>query len=111
MMGKISKARKLRQNSPEPEKILWQYLRNKRFHGFKFRRQHPLGNYVVDFVCLSKKLVVELDGRQHLNNLHYDKVRDNFLIGKGYSVLRFWNHDFMLQREKVLEEIYRALVQ
>ncbi len=91
-------ARKLRKNSTKEERILWQLLRNRQFLGLKFKRQFPIGNYVVDFVCEEKKLIIELDGGQHneAKNIHLDRVRTEFLESKGYTVVRFWNKDINL---------------
>lgn len=85
----IGVARKLRQTSTTPEVKLWQHLRNRRFMGLKFRRQFPIGPYVVDFVCLSHKLVIELDGGQHVQQLDYDNQRTEYLEHFGFRVLRF----------------------
>ena len=91
-------ARKLRKNSTKEERILWQLLRNRQFLGLKFKRQFPIGNYVVDFVCEEKKLIIELDGGQHNEpeNIHLDCVRTEFLKSKDYTVVRFWNKDINL---------------
>ena len=91
-------ARKLRKNSTKEERILWQLLRNRQFLGLKFKRQFPIGNYVVDFVCEEKKLIIELDGGQHNEpeNIHLDCVRTEFLKSKGFTVVRFWNKDINL---------------
>ena len=101
----IGVARKLRQTSTIPEVKLWQPLRNRRFVGLKFRRQFPVGPYVVDFVCLSHKLVIELDGGQHSEQLDYDNKRTEYLNHCGFKVLRFWNSDIFLHFDIVLEQI------
>ena len=85
----IGVARKLRQTSTIPEVKLWQHLRHRRFEGLKFRRQFPVGSYVVDFVCLSHKLVIELDGGQHAEILDYDNKRTEYLNHFGFKVVRF----------------------
>jgi very-short-patch-repair endonuclease len=82
----------LRQNITPEELILCYKLRNSRL-GYKFRRQHSIGNFIVDFYCPLKKLVVELDGGQHLENKEYDKERTEFFESLGIKVLRFWNSD------------------
>ena len=95
-MNKIlNNARNLRKNQTEQEKKLWKLVRNYNFHGFKFRRQEPIGNYIVDFVCMEKKIVIELDGGQHNEPEHikYDNERTAFLESKGFKVIRFWNND------------------
>ena len=102
-------ARKLRRNSTDAELKLWYFLRNRNLVGYKFRRQHPLPPYVVDFVCIEAKLIVELDGGQHLERIPHDEKRTAFLKSKGYCVIRFWNDDALLKTEVVLEEILRIL--
>ena len=91
----LNQAKILRKNMTKQERLLWSVLRNSNFYGFKFRRQVPIGNYVVDFVCESKNIIIELDGGQHNepNNIKNDKVRTDFLVSKGYQVYRFWNID------------------
>jgi adenine-specific DNA-methyltransferase len=78
-------------------------------NGYKFRRQRPVGPYIVDFVCLEKKLIVELDGGQHADQKRYDARRDSWLMCHGYDVLRFWNHDVLTNTDSVVEVIFRAL--
>ena len=77
--------------------------------GLKFRRQHPVGAYICDFVYLEKALVIEVDGRQHATAIAYDKRRDDYLRSSGYQVLRFWNNEVLSQRDSVLDVIYRYL--
>jgi very-short-patch-repair endonuclease len=101
--------RHLRKNQTEAEKLLWSRLRNRQMEGFKFRRQWPIGSYIVDFVCLSCKLIIELDGGQHAETIGYDAVRTDFLKSRGYRVIRFWNNEMLVNREAVLERIYEAL--
>ena len=101
----IGVARKLRQTSTVPEVKLWQYLRDRRLMGLKFRRQYPIGPYVVDFVCLSHKLVIELDGGQHVDQVAYDNKRTEYLEHFGFRVLRFWNTDVFLRFEEMLEQV------
>ena len=100
----------LRQNLTNAERLLWHYLRNKQLDGYKFRRQQAMGNYIVDFVCLSKKIIIELDGGQHQEQQSYDSQRDIFLQQQGYKVLRFWNNDVFNNCFGVLEKIYTELV-
>jgi very-short-patch-repair endonuclease len=102
-------ARRLRKNQTEAEGLLWRHLRRRQLDGFKFRRQHPFGIYVCDFVCLEAGLVVELDGSQHLDEAPHDAVRDAFLRSHGFRVLRFWNGDVLSQRDSVIETIFEAL--
>jgi len=82
-----SYAKKLRQRSTDAEHDLWYFLRAKRLNGLKFKRQQPLGNYIVDFVCFEKKVIIELDGSQHLENRVYDFTRDEWLKNQGYMVM------------------------
>jgi len=91
----LKNAKELRKNQTNQEKKLWYELRNRRFFDLKFKRQVPIGNYVVDFLCVEKMLIIELDGGQHNfdKNVVYDKQRTIFLEGLGYKVLRFWNND------------------
>ena len=102
-------ARNLRRKSTETENLLWSYLRNKQIGGFKFRRQQPIGKYIVDFACMQAKLVIELDGGGHAEQESYDRKRDNFIRNAGYRVLRFWNHDVWQDVFSVLEKIYFEL--
>ena len=102
---KITKARLLRKKSTPAEEKLWQYLRNKRFKSLKFRRQYPIGPYIVDFVCLNQKLIIELDGSQHLEQVIYDAERTNYLEHFGFRVLRFWNNEVFEQLPSVLVSI------
>ena len=77
--------------------------------GRKFKRQKPLGHYVVDFICIEEKLIIELDGGQHAENAEYDQERDAWLRSQGYKVLRFWNNELMNEMESVLEKIRLTL--
>lgn len=101
----LSNAKLLRSQQTEAEKRLWYHLRARRFMDLKFKRQKPLGNYIVDFICDEKRLVIEVDGGQHAEQLGYDQRRDAWLRGEGYTVLRFWNNDVMQQLDAVLEQI------
>jgi len=106
-----SRARSLRRDSTDAERIIWSALRAHRLNGASFRRQTPIGPYVVDFLCNSARLVVELDGGQHFEPQQQkrDTRRDAFLASKGYRVLRFNNYDVMTNRTGVLETIAAAL--
>ncbi len=97
------RARDLRKNSTDAEKRLWYYLRANRL-GFKFKRQAPIGKYIVDFVCLEKRLIIELDGGQHMDNQMYDTKRTDWLMAHGFKVLRFQ------QTPSVLDAITAALL-
>jgi very-short-patch-repair endonuclease len=102
-------AKRLRKDSTETERHLWKYLRNRQIESFKFRRQQPVGSYVVDFVNFDKKVVIELDGGQHAVNTG-DKIRDKWLRAEGYQVLRFWDNQVFSNVEGVLETIRDALL-
>lgn len=104
-----SRAKELRNNPTEAERILWQHLRLRQFGGYKFRRQQPLGNYIVDFVCLGKRLVVEVDGGQHNSQHSYDERHDAWLEQQGFRVLRFWNNEVLQNVEGVKGAIWQAL--
>jgi len=99
-------AKKLRKSLTEAERLLWSYLRNRQL-GVKFRRQEPIGRYIVDFVCFEKRLVVEVDGGQHGGS--YDDERDRWLNMQGFRVLRFWNNEVLKNIEGVLEVIGKEL--
>ena len=100
-------AKDLRIGSTDAERILWARIRAKRLGGLKFRRQHPVGKYIVDFVCLERKLVIELDGGQHAEpkKKGCDTERDNWLKKERYRVLRFWDNEVLLNTNEVLEVI------
>jgi len=107
MSDKIIIARKLRKNLTEAEKYLWYVLRLNHL-GVKFRRQAPIGKYIVDFACYDKKLVVELDGGQHFENKD-DEERDGWLRQQGFNVLRFWNNEVLENREGAVLKIKEYL--
>jgi very-short-patch-repair endonuclease len=98
-------ARKLRKNATYVENILWKRLRSRQVEGIKFRRQQPIGHFIVDFVSLETKIVIELDGGQHADNAIADIERDAFLSQQGFTVLRFWNNDVLDNLDGVLEAI------
>ena len=93
----------------DAENLLWRYLRNRNINGFKFRRQHPIENYVVDFVCLEKNLIIEVDGGQHSESYEYDQSRTNIFNKTGYKVLRFWNNEVLNSIDVVLDVINKEL--
>ena len=109
----FNNARQLRkrESTTEAEKLLWYYIKNKQIDNFKFRRQVAIGNYIVDFLCSEKKLIVELDGGQHNydNNMAYDSNRTSFLERLGYRVIRFWDNDIFKNMNDVLQTIYIEL--
>ena len=93
------------------EKRLWCFLKAKRLGGHKFRRQHSIHPFIVDFICLKRKLIIELDGGQHATQHQYDERRTLFLQAKGYKVLRFWNNVVLKETRAVLNTILTALNQ
>ncbi|MFN9847060.1 MAG: endonuclease domain-containing protein [Alphaproteobacteria bacterium] len=99
----VPQARALRRNAPETERLLWKLLRDRRLEGLKFRRQGPLGPYVLDFVCLRHRLVIEADGPFH--EPAQDALRDAWLAAKGFRVLRFPNTDIQLRDWQVIARI------
>ncbi len=105
--GKLQ--RRLRKNMTDAETSLWHAINREQLEGCKFRRQHPFLDYVLDFVCLKRRLVVEVDGGQHLES-RADGLRDKRLAEAGFRVLRFWNNDVLNNKEGVLEAIRAALL-
>jgi len=108
---RLQQARALRQSPTTAEQVRWRHLRNRQLAGTKFRRQHPLGPYILDFVCLAQGLVVEVDGGQHadLQAQAYDRQRTVWLRQQGLRVLRFWNHEVVQQTNEVLAHVLQAL--
>jgi very-short-patch-repair endonuclease len=108
---KTATARKLRKAMTPAEGKLWSHLRNNNMHGLAFRRQHPMGAYVLDFYCAQAKLAVEVDGCQHNDEDHieHDKIRDAWFADKAIRTLRFWNHDVLTNIENVLDTIWFAI--
>ena len=107
----LTTAQTLRRNRTDAEGLLWHYLRNNQLDGHRFRRQHPIGPYIVDFACLTRKVLIELDGSQHAERQADDKKRDAFLRAQGYRVLRFWNNEIFQNCFGVLERIYEAVTE
>ena len=103
------KARALRKNQTDAELVLWGIIRGKKFEDLKFRRQHPIPPYIVDFVCTEKKLIIEIDGGQHADAIEYDQQRTAFLESKSYTVIRFWNNEVLTNIEGVYEEILKHI--
>ena len=93
----------------DAERKLWRGLRMRQMHGYKFRRQFPLGSYIVDFVCLEARLIVEVDGGQHANEEYGDTKRDDWLKSQGFRVLRYWNNQVLNELDAVLADIAREL--
>ncbi len=106
----VNRAKTLR-NMPTPaETILWDALRKRQLHGVKFRRQHLMDGYIVDFICCSHRLIIEVDGKQHHAQVEYDTIRSDFLHAGGYQVLRFWNDEVVNRLDQVLGKIQEALL-
>jgi very-short-patch-repair endonuclease len=103
------RAGELRQNQTEAEAKLWSRLRAHRMAGVQFRRQHAIGNYIVDFCSPRRKLIIELDGSQHLDQVNYDRERTQYLEANGYRVLRFWNNQVMKEIDTVLNMIWTEI--
>jgi len=101
----MHRAGELRREPTPAEQKLWAYLRGKKLNGVSFRRQHAIGNYIVDFCAIKQRLIVELDGSQHLEQEEYDLERTAFLESQDYKVIRFWNHDVMNDIDGVLRVI------
>jgi very-short-patch-repair endonuclease len=103
------RARHLRQESTPAERKLWAVLRGSQLHGVKFRRQHPIGKFIVDFCSPGEKLIIELDGSQHFDQQQYDQSRTEFLECQGYRLIRFWNNAVMSDMDAVVRAIEDAL--
>jgi very-short-patch-repair endonuclease len=103
-------ARRLRRNRTDAEDRIWHYLRNRQLEGAKFRFQSPVAGYVADFICVEARLIVELDGGQHGEQIEQDAARTRALEAAGYTVIRFWNNDALANTEGVLEMIRLALL-
>ena len=101
-------SREMRREAPVPERLLWRALRDRQIDGLKFRRQHPVGPYIVDFFCRSAGLVVELDGDSHMGRAEYDVARENYLVRAGLRVLRVGNDDVLQGLEGVCDAIALA---
>lgn len=93
----------------DAESRLWYHLRDRQLGGWKFRRQHPVGPFIVDFICLEKKVVIELDGGQHGENEEVDARRTAYLNKMGYHVLRFWNHEVLQETDAIMDTIFDTL--
>ncbi len=103
-----ARARELRKQAIPAEKVLWEQLRNRRLKGIKFRRQHPLGTYIVDFYCPAHRLVVEIDGEFHRYQADQDQARTQEFEDYGFRVIRFWNHEVEQNLDAVLNSISKA---
>ncbi len=99
------RAKQLRRNQTDTERKLWTRLRARQLNGMKFRRQHPIGCYIVDFCCVECRLIVEADGGHHVSQVEADRRRTKFLEDRGYRILRFWDHEVLTDLDVVLEQI------
>ena len=108
-MDRIDRARNLRRHSTEAERAFWSQVRNRKLGGYRFRRQVPIGPYIVDFVCPSAKLVVEVDGGQHQERIADDDQRTRWLESKGYRMFRVWNSDVLRNVVGVLTAVLAEL--
>jgi very-short-patch-repair endonuclease len=111
MRPEIARARELRRNMSEPEILLWSRLRRLRARGYAIRRQYPFRGYYLDFACLSRRLVIEVDGYQHGDEQQaaHDALRDRILKRHGFQVLRFWSSDVRRNLDEVMDRIVLAL--
>ena len=102
-------AKTMRSNATDAENLMWQLIRAKRFMNLKFRRQHVIAPYIVDFCCHELGLVIELDGSQHGTDdaIKYDAERTRFLEALDLKVIRYWNHDVLGRTDVVLEDLWR----
>ena len=105
----LQRSRQLRTDATDAERRLWTHLRSKNLNEARFRRQHSIEGFIVDFCCIKERLIVELDGSQHADNLGYDAHRTKILEDQGFRVIRFWNGEVMQNLDGVLEAIARAL--
>jgi very-short-patch-repair endonuclease len=110
-MNFTQNARLLRKNQTEVEQLLWKHLRNRQLLGHKFRRQFPIEPYIADFVCLKLKLIIELDGGQHADQIYFDNQHSLFLWKRGFKVMRFWNNEVCENTEGVLEAIRMVILE
>jgi len=108
MQYHLEYARQLRKHSTLMEAKLWHQLKSRQVSGLKFRRQCPVGPYIVDFVSFEKMLVIEVDGSQHALQREYDEIRTQFLNSLGYKVIRFWNNEVQNQFDAVMEKIFQC---
>lgn len=107
-MSTVQRARELRKHMTDAERLLWSRLRRKQIHGQRFRRQHPIGPYIADFACTERRLVIELDGGQHVQAREKDAARTRWLATRGYRVLRFWNNDVLTNIDAIVHVVASA---
>ena len=103
-------AKKMRRESTDAEAAMWRLLRDRRLALFKFRRQVPFQNFILDFICFEKRLIIEIEGSQHASS-ERDTARDAVLIAEGFRIARYWNNDVLQQPSAVLEDIFAKLAE
>ena len=103
------RARQLRKNPTDAERLLWNHIRRRQLGGYRFRRQHPIGPYIADFLCFERRLIVEIDGSQHYKQTDYDSRRTAWLESQSFTVIRFWDNQVLREIESVKEAIYQKL--
>ena len=108
-MSNTDKARQLRKTPTDAERVLWTILRRRQVSGYRFRRQAPIGQYIVDFACFENRLVIEVDGGQHVDSANYDAMRTAWLKREGFRVMRFWNNQVLQETDAVREAIFLAV--
>jgi len=110
-MDSLIQARGLRRIMPVAQRRLWRVIRDRRFAGYKFRREHPVGDYILDFYCAEAKLSIELDGRQHGSPEQEarDRAKESYLLSRGILTKRFWNRQVLQESEVVKENLWRIL--
>ena len=109
--SQVAWARHSRRNLTDAERAFWRRVRYRQLGGFRFRRQAPIGTYIVDFVCFERRLVIEVDGGQHMQAAEADRKRSDWLERNGFRVLRFWNHHVLQAPDAVIEAVWEALEQ
>jgi len=102
----VDRARQLRRDATEAEKLVWSRLRGNQLDNARFRRQAPIGRYIADFCCFERKIIIELDGSQHINQEDYDRRRSDWLESQGFLVLRYWNSQVFRNLDGLLEEVF-----
>jgi very-short-patch-repair endonuclease len=107
----LGRARRMRRDATDAERKVWSLVRNRRLDGYKFRRQIWIGSFIVDFVCEESKLIVEIDGGQHVMQLSYDWARTRYFEARGYRVVRFWSNDVLARTEAVQERLLQVLAE
>ena len=107
----MHRAGELRREPTPAERKLWSVLRGNKLNGVSFRRQHAIGSYIVDFFSIKKKLIIELDGSQHLEQTEYDEERTKYLVSQGYKVVRFWNNQVEKAMDGIIQELAAILAE